>query len=188
MHWQWQDLLALSFGTPFQPTPSMNTSVGNITFLEPVTQTDTKNMISTSAKCSADFGLHNSVGVSPCLLAAEIMGACSGGHWHIPALPNGTHYLPPKNEPDGGSSGLCSCSWVYYNLLGACTACQNIGRGSIVSWTRYRSGCSPLHLSNIYFPKNISLHVLIPQWATLNRKSCKSYTSPSDNSKSFPLE
>ncbi|KAF9463135.1 hypothetical protein BDZ94DRAFT_639058 [Collybia nuda] len=118
----------------------------------------------TNASCSSDFNwARSSVGTSPCLIAAEVLGACNGGKWNLPSLLDDVDYAPPNVT----TANPCFCSWSAYNLLSACSACQG-HEEHINDWTVYQLSCSLLGLSNTYFPKNISSPILIPYWATLD--------------------
>ncbi|KAF9466968.1 hypothetical protein BDZ94DRAFT_1305831 [Collybia nuda] len=122
----------------------------------------------TNASCSSDFNwARSSVGTSPCLIAAEVLGACSGSDWDLPSLLDGMDYAPPNLTTANPCFWFLYSSWSAYNLLSACSACQGYEH-RIYDWTAYQLICSPLGLSDVYFPENISSHVLIPYWATLN--------------------
>ncbi|KAF8887837.1 hypothetical protein BD779DRAFT_1470607 [Infundibulicybe gibba] len=102
----------------------------------------------TTAQCSSDFSwTDNSAGLSPCLLAATSLGACVTNVWTVPAL------VKPDDQytqPNATTHNVCSCSWMVYNLLSACTACQA------------HSTIFPYYPANITLPGN----TLVPFWAT----------------------
>ncbi|KAF8627288.1 hypothetical protein AX17_006333 [Amanita inopinata Kibby_2008] len=114
----------------------------------------------TDVVCGAQFSwMKNSMGVSPCLLAATLSGACSAGNWFVPLLHGGSYSPPGKN------ASYCTCSWAVYNFLGACTACQ--GSSLIDTWSYYSDGCGSYE-TNVYFPTNeatLPTGTLIPYWA-----------------------
>ncbi|KAJ6530667.1 hypothetical protein B0H19DRAFT_1273660 [Mycena capillaripes] len=128
----------------------------------------------TQAKCSTDYDwASNSLGLSPCLLSAFVWGSCFTGSeqhqtrypayiaiaylvvdWDVPQLPSGQLYA----SPNATTANPCSCSWVAYNLLSACAACQ--GFASAVEK---------------YFPANVSLPAgtAIPYWAGTDPRTWK---------------
>ncbi|PPQ63554.1 hypothetical protein CVT24_004784 [Panaeolus cyanescens] len=122
----------------------------------------------TSAICDAKYQwMNNQGGDSPCLAAARLGAICNSGNWVIGSLiaPNGTSTY---GNPSGLKANFCTCSWSYYNLISACTACQ--GLEYLVSiWSSYKAGCAGLE-SSTYFPANFTLptSVTIPFWAGTN--------------------
>ncbi|KAF9482363.1 hypothetical protein BDN70DRAFT_875114 [Pholiota conissans] len=120
---------------------------------------------STTAVCSSTFGwMNNTKQQSPCFVAAEVDAICSNGNFHIKALPNATIQY---TNPTGPSANPCTCSWANYNLLSACTICQNAAASS---WSVFIVGCDPSDLSNGFFPEQITIPsgVAIPNWAQQN--------------------
>ncbi|TFK38724.1 hypothetical protein BDQ12DRAFT_651034 [Crucibulum laeve] len=119
----------------------------------------------TSAVCDSTFSwTYNSKGQTPCLLAAEVLGSCAGGNWIVPALNSTNKY----DNPNSTTANLCSCSWAAYNLLSACSACQNFSQ-AIQNWSFYIQDCNG-KTTNSYFPSSIRLpdDTLIPFWAATN--------------------
>ncbi|EDR00709.1 uncharacterized protein LACBIDRAFT_313149 [Laccaria bicolor S238N-H82] len=120
----------------------------------------------TAAVCSTDFTwADNSKGVSPCLLAAVVLGACQGGNWNVPALVNPTDMY---TNPNSSTANVCTCSWLAYNLLGACADCQGFPQ-AVQNEAPYFQSCQGFTTTtNSYFPSNFSLPegTLIPYWAT----------------------
>jgi len=114
----------------------------------------------TNATCLASFGwANNSLGQSPCLVAAYLQGACDSGTFFIPALPNGTHYLGPTLE----NSNPCQCSTVLYSVVSACAACQG---QSYDTWSAWSTNCSNIY--PLVFPDNIPSGTAVPGWAYLD--------------------
>ena len=83
--------------------------------------------------------MRNSLGQSPCIVAAYLQVACNNGSgslcstplstlltlwqadWLVIALPNATHYT----GPDQTKINTCQCSTVTYSMISACGLCQN---------------------------------------------------------------
>ncbi|TBU35988.1 hypothetical protein BD311DRAFT_773018 [Dichomitus squalens] len=96
----------------------------------------------TDAACkTGNEGRFNSLGQSPCLMAAYMMGACQpDGNWDIQALADITFmYRGPMAE----EANVCTCSSIAYMLSSAfgevwiqnCSP-QDVNKGS---WTRLTS-------------------------------------------------
>ncbi|KAK7468280.1 hypothetical protein VKT23_002790 [Stygiomarasmius scandens] len=135
------------------------------------------------ATCDAGFDwANNRGGLSPCLLAAMTIAPCSQtGAWNIPKLTIGNHY----NGPNSTTNTDCYCSWAAYNLLNACTACQNLD-DSITTWPSFSAQCGP-HLSNTtYFPSGMALssNASLPFYATINPTSWLNQKFDVDQAKS----
>ncbi|KAF8491364.1 hypothetical protein F5888DRAFT_1736780 [Russula emetica] len=64
----------------------------------------------------------NSLGQSPCAVAAQLQGVCDNGEFSIPSLVSGDSYVGPTGSND--STDLCKCNTVVYSLMSACGACQ----------------------------------------------------------------
>lgn len=124
----------------------------------------------TSAVCSVDFlWADNSEGVSPCLLAAVVIGACQGGSWYIPALNSTNTYTNPNST----TANVCTCSWLAYNLLAACADCQGFMQ-AVPNVAPYFQSCQIFETTtNSYFPDNYVLpaDTFIPYWATTDPKT-----------------
>ncbi|KDR68768.1 hypothetical protein GALMADRAFT_256619 [Galerina marginata CBS 339.88] len=122
--------------------------------------------IQSPATCTLDFSwMDNAENDSPCQVAAQVNAICNGGNWIVPALNASFHYALP--DPASGTATFCTCSWASYNLISACTICQNQEFASEnVQFTVYTANCAG-KLSNTYFPSNITLPsgVAIPAWA-----------------------
>lgn len=122
----------------------------------------------TSAVCTASYAwMQNSQQDSPCLLAAEVIGACHGGNWEVPALDSQHHYTSPNST----TADLCSCSWLAYNYLNACSTCQGF-QSDIQDWSSYKLACTAAGmLSTTYFPTDkIALpnKITISPWAAVD--------------------
>ncbi|KAJ8507548.1 hypothetical protein ONZ45_g10096 [Pleurotus djamor] len=130
---------------------------------------------STGANCPAAFDwMQNSNGLSPCELAGYVRHACDQNTTSTstdvaplpPLQPNSSYPLPT-------SSNVCTCSWAYYNLISACSACQG---GNVPAWTAYQRACGSSTFASAwsgavsYFPPNVALtdHSQLPYWASIN--------------------
>jgi len=92
----------------------------------------------TDALCDSSYSWsYNSLGQTPCLVAAIISTPCSkSGDFHIAALsPGSVGYDPPKKPTE------CQCNTVHYSLLGACAACQGAVTSGI-PWTAFKENCT----------------------------------------------
>ncbi|KAF9042167.1 hypothetical protein BJ165DRAFT_254703 [Panaeolus papilionaceus] len=102
------------------------------------------------AICASSFQwMNNHAGDSPCIVASKLGGICNSGNWVIKSIvgPDGTasfHY--PNPGTSNQTANFCTCSWSYYNVLSACTACQN-GEFLIPFWSDYKSQCSSFETS-----------------------------------------
>ncbi|KAF8337557.1 uncharacterized protein EI90DRAFT_2663349 [Cantharellus anzutake] len=107
---------------------------------------DSSQLFGTSSvKCQQDYDwANNSLGQSPCSVAAWLMGACEG--W-------GTmDYLSPECEPynspmdnTGLPTSQCVCSSVVYNVIAACAGCQG---EPYVTFTNYTANCSTSYITD----------------------------------------
>ena len=85
------------------------------------------------------FKAFNSLGQSPCEVAARVAGACYGGcerrckknqrrtkglflAFDVPTLATDDVYWGPY----AGEDNACTCSSVYYSLISACSLCQSV--------------------------------------------------------------
>ncbi|KAI0374881.1 hypothetical protein BV20DRAFT_986825 [Pilatotrama ljubarskyi] len=93
---------------------------------------------STNAECRNNSGTawwFNSLGQSPCLMAAYMQGACQpDGSAMVQALPDATfNYNGPSTE----TTDVCMCSSIAYALFSACGFCQGSGWPEWSQWTQY---------------------------------------------------
>jgi len=104
----------------------------------------------------------NSLGQSPCAVAAYLQGVCDNGVFTIPDLVPGDSYVGPTGSSD--SSDLCKCNTVVYSLMSACDACQD---ALWFSWKTWSVNCTavdpPTTFSNI-----IPNGTRVPGWAFLD--------------------
>ncbi|TFK38708.1 hypothetical protein BDQ12DRAFT_723057 [Crucibulum laeve] len=118
----------------------------------------------TGADCSASYSWANNVdGLTPCALAASVNFACSNSTAYVPALDGDVPYPIPSTS----NANFCSCSWLMYNLMSACTACQNADM-PLTKWPAYSSNCATHQYSGILSPLaqfNLTSDVSIPSWA-----------------------
>lgn len=126
----------------------------------------------TQATCQAGFEwAENDAQDSPCSLAATVIAPCSqSGTWDIPPLNEGNHYNSPS--PANNTVTDCYCSWAAYNLLNACTACQNMPDG-LTTWLFFNQNCGSHESNTTYFPPNIALanNISLPFYATIDPSS-----------------
>jgi len=121
-----------------------------------------KREVQSLATCLPTYSWEdNSNDVSPCDLAAVVVGACQGNNYTLQAI-NASFYY---QEPSTTSANLCRCSWATYNLLSACALCQGFP-GSIINWPYYSTNCSH-YLSSSYFPsqQTVPQGTLLPWYA-----------------------
>ncbi|KZT26509.1 hypothetical protein NEOLEDRAFT_1132014 [Neolentinus lepideus HHB14362 ss-1] len=109
--------------------------------------------------CSIYNWTENSIGQTPCLVAAYLQGACNSGEYNIAALPDNQHYIGPTQA----IANDCQCSTVTYNLMSACGACQN---RTIIAWSSWSYNCSSVFLD--VYPETIPSGTRVPAWAYLN--------------------
>ncbi|KAI9443925.1 hypothetical protein H4582DRAFT_1917847 [Lactarius indigo] len=83
----------------------------------------------------------NSLGQSPCAVAAHLQGACNNGVFTIPNLEPGNSYTGPTGP--GDENDLCKCNTVVYSLMSACDACQGAKWFSWKSWSRNCTAVDP---------------------------------------------
>jgi hypothetical protein len=118
------------------------------------------------ALCSAAYNwADNSLGQSPCVVAAFLLRQCSVSEIDIPVLPPGDHYDP-------GDSSSCNCNTVVYSLISACADCQ--GR-MYDSWSAWSVNCTNVFHSS--FPDAIPSGTAVPAWAYLDVLSSNNYSA-----------
>ncbi|KAF9454634.1 hypothetical protein P691DRAFT_806802 [Macrolepiota fuliginosa MF-IS2] len=98
----------------------------------------------------------NSLGDSPCQVAAQLAGVCNGGVFTLQPLDPGFVYLGPSLTVQNS----CRCSSVYYSMLSACAACQ--GRNWL-DWSEYNGNCTTVYPT--VFPQPLPLGTRVPGWA-----------------------
>ncbi|RPD66125.1 hypothetical protein L227DRAFT_597437 [Lentinus tigrinus ALCF2SS1-6] len=117
----------------------------------------------TNAPCKngSDYNWsYNSLGQSPCLIGAYMMGACQpGGSYDVQALPDVSFWY---NGPAADQATLCSCSSISYSLLSACGFCQGAGWPE---WSLWTQNCPSQLVSNGSYPHPIPKGTRIPLWA-----------------------
>ncbi|KAI9436124.1 hypothetical protein F5148DRAFT_25864 [Russula earlei] len=104
----------------------------------------------------------NSLGQSPCAVAAYLQGACDNGVFSIPDLVSGDSYTGPTGA--GDSSDLCKCNTVVYSLMSACDACQG---GLWFSWQAWTHNCTAIDPPTT-FSNDIPSGTRVPEWAFLD--------------------
>ncbi|KAI9572526.1 hypothetical protein HD554DRAFT_2168219 [Boletus coccyginus] len=123
-----------------------------------------------NATCQPEYGwMNNTEQKDPCLTVAYVIGACVGDTWTQPALPSGYSY----NSPNGTTATPCYCSWSCYNLMMACTLCQDPAyTNEITTWPSFSQNC-PSNYKDAIFPQGyvIPNNISIPYWATIDPTS-----------------
>jgi len=110
--------------------------------------------------CSQEWSwTSNSVGESPCAVAAALQGVCNSGAFEIPPLDSNDSYIGPSGSDD--ASDTCKCSTVVYSLMSACGACQG---GLWFNWKTFSESCSEVDAPGT-FSKDIPSGTLVPNWA-----------------------
>jgi len=113
----------------------------------------------TEAVCETDYDwTFNSLGQSPCLVAAFLQGSCTGGDFNVPAIDPSMHYTNSDPNP-------CFCSSVTYSLLSACGVCQG---ADLSSWDKYATNCTSNDIpisADGQFPVPIPSGTTVPMWA-----------------------
>ncbi|KAK0210848.1 hypothetical protein DFS33DRAFT_332507 [Desarmillaria ectypa] len=100
----------------------------------------------TNATCVSSYGwANNTLGQSPCLVAAYLQTACLNTTFIVPALPEGTHYTGPSTA----QADLCKCNTVTYSLISACADCQNC---QYLNWGNWTANCAVVAIG-LYVPK-----------------------------------
>ncbi|KAF8576242.1 hypothetical protein K439DRAFT_1664696 [Ramaria rubella] len=116
--------------------------------------------VTANVTCTKDPWTANAQGVSPCLVAATLEGACNNGVFNISSLPPGDAY----NGPLAGQSNICFCSTVTYSMVSACAACQG---GEWNPWASWIENCVPSEISIAAFPA-ILPPGFVPSWAFID--------------------
>ncbi|KAG1908736.1 uncharacterized protein F5891DRAFT_1180281 [Suillus fuscotomentosus] len=109
---------------------------------------------------------------SPCTTVAYVEGACTGNNYNQPVLQSGYSY----SLPNSSTANPCYCSWSSYNLMMACTLCQEVNdtavwRQVIRLLASVGIGCTTNQSwTQEYFPSGYLLtgDASIPYWATTN--------------------
>ncbi|KAI6005670.1 hypothetical protein EDD15DRAFT_661020 [Pisolithus albus] len=110
----------------------------------------------TTASCLSQFSwMDNSKNQNPCLIAAYVQGACSGGQFTVDPLAVNTHYVGPYVD----EANACECNTVTYSLVSACAICQN---RTYIAWSSWATNCSTVYTG---YPENVPSGTAIPQWA-----------------------
>jgi len=126
-----------------------------------------RNIVSPATCIDGYSWMDDSQGYSPCLTAAYVEGACTGNTYTQPVLTSGYSYLLPNSS----NANACYCSWSSYNLMMACTLCQEVNNTIVWNWPQWASGCTTNQSwTQEYFPSGYPLAggASIPYWATTN--------------------
>ncbi|KAH9961645.1 hypothetical protein BGW80DRAFT_1358154, partial [Lactifluus volemus] len=101
---------------------------------------------------------YNSLGQSPCTVAAYMMSTCSSdGVWNMSNSPMsfGKGYTPTRGN-------LCMCNSLMYSLLCACSGCQG---GGWFPWDIWSGACNT---TTAPFPHPVPCGTTIPHWAVID--------------------
>ncbi|KAJ7709713.1 hypothetical protein B0H17DRAFT_1028862 [Mycena rosella] len=116
---------------------------------------------STNATCSSSFQwAFNSLGQSPCLVAAYLGAVCDDGLFLVPGLTDDTSFY---QGPTVAQANKCGCSSVFYSLLSACAECQS---GKVLTWSTFDTNCTTVYPQ--IFDSNIPSGTAVPHWAYQN--------------------
>ncbi|KAJ7087850.1 hypothetical protein C8R44DRAFT_29162 [Mycena epipterygia] len=116
---------------------------------------------STNATCSSSFDWSsNSLGQSPCLVAAYLGSVCDDGLFMVPALSNPLDFY---QGPTVAQANPCGCSSVFYSLLSACAECQS---AQVLTWSVFSKNCTTVYPQ--IFAGNIPSRTAVPHWAYQN--------------------
>jgi len=99
----------------------------------------------------------NSLGQSPCYVAASLESTCNGGQFTIPALLSDYVYVGPSV----GQNNTCICGIVVYSLASACGGCQG---SSWISWNVWSFNCTSVDTG---YSNVIPNETRVPDWAYL---------------------
>ncbi|KAG1857075.1 hypothetical protein F4604DRAFT_1202327 [Suillus subluteus] len=136
-----------------------------------------KRTVISPANCTSEYSwMDDGRGDSPCLTVAYVEAACSGSNnYDQPILQNGYSY----SLPNSSTANACYCSWSSYNLMMACTICQNNNNSAIWEWPQWANGCTAnSSWTQEYFPSGYVLggNASIPYWAITNPTAWTSAT------------
>ncbi|KAH9992127.1 hypothetical protein BJV77DRAFT_1003629 [Russula vinacea] len=123
--------------------------------------------------CSASWSwTSNSLGQSPCEVAAYLQGVCDNGVFSIPVLVPGDSYVGPTGSSD--ASDLCKCNTVVYSLMSACDACQDALWFSWNTWSFNCTSTDPITTFSNVVPNGTK----VPGWAFLDVTKGGGYWNP----------
>ncbi|KAF7323141.1 hypothetical protein HMN09_00094400 [Mycena chlorophos] len=110
--------------------------------------------------CVSDYEWSlNSLGQTPCLVAAVLENVCDNDHPEVNAIPENTHYIGPSKA----SANDCWCSTVTYSLIAACSGCQD---RDYLDWTQWAANCTKVEVAHFLQP--VPTAVPVPLWAYLD--------------------
>ncbi|KIM62174.1 hypothetical protein SCLCIDRAFT_849521 [Scleroderma citrinum Foug A] len=110
-----------------------------------------------NVSCLAEYGwMDNSIGQDPCLVSAFLQGACTGGQFDMSSLGPGAFYAGPCMD----EINPCECNTITYNLIAACSICQN---QTYIRWSTWSANCATVYPG--VYPVTIPFGTAIPHWA-----------------------
>ncbi|TDL28813.1 hypothetical protein BD410DRAFT_824419 [Rickenella mellea] len=110
-----------------------------------------------SCKAAQSELAFNSLGQSPCLVAAYLGTQCNANYKIEPVIA-GSWYLRPTIL----TANACLCNGAYYSMLAACSLCQF---GLFEPWSTWTVACPANDTSVGSFPPGIPDGTAIPHWA-----------------------
>ncbi|TFK59659.1 hypothetical protein BDN72DRAFT_944079 [Pluteus cervinus] len=120
----------------------------------------------TNAECTnlpAAQWTFNSLGQSPCDVAAALGGVCNAGAYSIPPLAATQIYTGPTLA----LANTCRCSTAFYSMLSACAFCQSGTYEPVVfRWGLYSFNCTTN--DGIGFPSPIPQGFAVPAYAYID--------------------
>lgn len=126
-----------------------------------VTHTQAQQLVYPGCPTSWNWSF-NSLGQSPCAVAAYLQGVCNDGVFTIPNLDSGNSYTGPTGP--GDANDLCKCNTVVYSLMSACDACQGAKWFSWKSWSRNCTAVDPTTTFSHLIPSGTR----VQEWAFLD--------------------
>jgi hypothetical protein len=114
--------------------------------------------------------MNNSLGQSPCLVAAKLVAAvdCMNMDYYLAPLSNDTIAYGNSVNPVG-----CLCNIPIYSLFAACVFCQRHG-GWVFDWGFWTKNCSKTFPA---YEGKVPPDTKIPPWAILNVEVSRYFTS-----------
>ncbi|KAI0637874.1 hypothetical protein C8Q77DRAFT_395673 [Trametes polyzona] len=128
---------------------------------------------STTAKCTFDQWMFNSLDQSPCLVSSYLLTPCSSqAASFVFPLENGFHYNTPTSDPS--SATPCRCNTVFYSMISACATCQGQGLFT-VPWSTYSLNCSSVYIQQ--YPEPIPPGTAVPAWAYMDVRTTDDFNA-----------
>ncbi|KAI0264830.1 hypothetical protein BGY98DRAFT_939727 [Russula aff. rugulosa BPL654] len=120
--------------------------------------------INVTANCTSLSWSFNSIGQSPCIIAAYMLGTCYGGLYTLPPPPPGDAYGGPTRE----TSNECECSTVGYSLMSACATCQE---RDPFSYSEYVINCTTIVSPSQFQTLSLREHMFLAGLFSMSREN-----------------